>query len=414
MGLYYQAFTGGAAGRGVAAEDILRRLRNVPVQAVIVGWSEDPALYRELGEALHRRGAELWLWFRVLTARTLREGLLRKTGLIYTDIPDLQDASVHSLWVGLRRQTGLLTGAPLGARVFDGDETFDFCCPSQAGLAQRLLEKYDCDFAGCAFDGMFLDRIRYPSLTVGAEALFGCACGECRDWLAENGLPRQVQDDLAQRIAARMSDEDCIDPLGLLQYCAGQYIFADPALETLLRLKCQRIESVVRVLCGGFRSRGMKVAMDLFAPFLAPLVGQDYRRLGAMADFIKPMLYRHTFTPAGLSFELDAMARAVSEAAPAAYAARRAYLRQVTGMDGDTGGFFERELAAIPPVGRVVPGIELHTAEGLPPVRRTDIADSVHRVEQAGYFDRVACWDILSADQKAIETFAGIAGRDQD
>lgn len=49
MGLYYQAFTGGAAGRGVAAEDILRRLRNVPVQAVIVGWSEDPALYRELG-----------------------------------------------------------------------------------------------------------------------------------------------------------------------------------------------------------------------------------------------------------------------------------------------------------------------------------------------------------------------------
>ena len=265
MGLYYQAFTGGAAGRGVAAEDILRRLRNVPVQAVIVGWSEDPALYRELGEALHRRGAELWLWFPVFSEHTLREGL--------------------------RRQTGLLTGAP----VFDGDETFDFCCPSQAGLAQRLLEKYDRDFAGCAFDGMFLDRIRYPSLTVGAEALFGCACGECRDWLAENGLPRQVQDDLAQRIAARMSDEDCIDPLGLLQYCAGQYIFADPALETLLRLKCQRIESVVRVLCGGFRSRGMKVAMDLFAPFLAPLVGQDYRRLGAMADFIKPMLYRHTY-----------------------------------------------------------------------------------------------------------------------
>ena len=102
MGLYYQAFTGGAAGRGVAAEDILRRLRNVPVQAVIVGWSEDPALYRELGEALHRRGAELWLWFPVFSEHTLREGL--------------------------RHQTGLLTGAPLGARVFDGDETFDFCC----------------------------------------------------------------------------------------------------------------------------------------------------------------------------------------------------------------------------------------------------------------------------------------------
>ena len=82
MGLYYQAFTGGAAGRGVAAEDILRRLRNVPVQAVIVGWSEDPALYRELGEALHRRGAELWLWFPVFSEHTLREGLRRQTGLL--------------------------------------------------------------------------------------------------------------------------------------------------------------------------------------------------------------------------------------------------------------------------------------------------------------------------------------------
>ena len=61
-----------------------------------------------------------------------------------------------------------------------------------------------------------------------------------------------------------------------------------------------------------------------------------------------------------------------------------------------------------------MPGIELHTAEGLPPVRRTDIADSVHRVEQAGYFDRVACWDILSVDQNAIVTFAGMAGWDQD
>lgn len=46
---------------------------------MIVGWSEDPALYRELGEALHRRGAELWLWFPVFSEHTLREGLRRQT-----------------------------------------------------------------------------------------------------------------------------------------------------------------------------------------------------------------------------------------------------------------------------------------------------------------------------------------------
>ena len=114
MGLYYQAFTGGAAGRGVAAEDILRRLRNVPVQAVIVGWSEDPALYRELGEALHRRGAELWLWFPVFSEHTLREGL--------------------------RRQTGLLTGGPVGGGGF-GPPPASFAENKNYNKGSILMEK---------------------------------------------------------------------------------------------------------------------------------------------------------------------------------------------------------------------------------------------------------------------------------
>ena len=388
MGLYYQAFTGGAAGRGITAEDILHQLQGVPVQAVIVGWSEDTAVYRQLREALHRRGAEMWLWFPVFSEHTLREGL--------------------------RRQVSIRDSAPLGARIFDGDETFDFCCPSQTGLPQRLLGKYDRDFAGGVFDGVFLDRIRYPSMTVGVEALFGCACGDCCDWLTENGLPRQSLNDLFRRITARMADRDCVDPLGLVHYHMGQYNFADPDLETLLWLKCRRIESIVGALCDGFRSRGLKVGMDLFAPFLAPLVGQDYKQLGAMADFVKPMLYRHTYTPAGLTFEMDAMARAISQDVPDAYEARRAYLGQLTGLDNNAADFFDRELAAIPAVTRVVPGIELHTAEGLPPIRRADIADSVHRVERAGYFDRAACWDVLSAEKEAIEAFAGDAGRDQN
>jgi hypothetical protein len=51
--------------------------------------------------------------------------------------------------------------------------------------------------------------------------------------------------------------------------------------------------------------------MDLYAPFMAPFVGQDYEILARHADFIKPMLYRQTFAPAGMGFEYDLLRKAV-------------------------------------------------------------------------------------------------------
>lgn len=387
MGLYYQVFTGGVAGRGITVDDILCKLEGIPVHAVIIGWSEDTVMYRQLREALHHRGATMWLWFPVFSEHTMREGLFP--------------------------QIGIHKGDPLGARKFDEDETFDFCCPSQKGLAQCLLDIFDRDFAEGGFDGVFLDRIRYPSMTAGAEALFGCTCEVCRNWLTEKGMPQQRLENMYLRLKMRMSDRDCADPLGLRQYHMGRFTFDDPEMEKLLRLKCDRIESVVHALCIGFRDRGLKIGMDLFAPFLAPLLGQDYAHLGAMADFIKPMLYRHTYTPAGFAFEIDAIARALSKDAPDAYEKRRAYLRRQIGIDNDTGSFFDRELMAIPAVTHIAPGIELHTAEEQPPIQWADIADNVRRIEKAGFADRVACWNILSAEREALAVFAGDIGRNQ-
>ena len=44
---------------------------------------------------------------------------------------------------------------------------------------------------------------------------------------------------------------------------------------------------------------------------MAQFVGQDYGILSQHADFIKPMLYRQTFAPAGMGFEYDLMRKAV-------------------------------------------------------------------------------------------------------
>ena len=52
---------------------------------------------------------------------------------------------------------------------------------------------------------------------------------------------------------------------------------------------------------------GRKVSLDLISPCLAPLVGQDYRRLKQHCDWAKPMTYRLARGPAGLRLEIPAL-----------------------------------------------------------------------------------------------------------
>jgi hypothetical protein len=50
------------------------------------------------------------------------------------------------------------------------------------------------------------------------------------------------------------------------------------------------------------------VGLDCFAPALMPMVGQDLRPLSRCADWTKLMCYAHTLGPAGMPFELLALA----------------------------------------------------------------------------------------------------------
>jgi hypothetical protein len=56
---------------------------------------------------------------------------------------------------------------------------------------------------------------------------------------------------------------------------------------------------------------GRKVALDLFTPLLAPLVGQDYRSLSLLADWCKPMTYRKAYGPAGFRLEVESLVRGI-------------------------------------------------------------------------------------------------------
>lgn len=384
----YQVYLGGVKGRGYTMEQIRRHLPPAErTGRIIAGWTEETDLYRELRSYMKECQSELWLWFPVFS----------------------EHRSQAQFWP----QKSILTGKAFEGMLFDKDETFDFCCPSDVGLPEKLAEIYDRYYGDVEFDGIFLDRIRYPSLTAGLPAFFGCTCSECMSWFERNGLPERKIRDCFAEMRNRIRDGQCENPFGIRTYQNGRYTLEDPVMEQFFSLKQKRITETVSEVVKVFRQRGLKIGMDLFAPFLAPFVGQDYRGLGAMADLIKPMVYRLTDTPAGMEFEFRAILAAIAHEERDVNKKRAEFLRRLYLPEGEGGTkeWFCRELDVLSQMGStglgrsLVPGIEIHTIKEKPAIKEEDIRENVRILEEKGFFDRIACWDILSGAPEALTAF---------
>lgn len=85
----------------------------------------------------------------------------------------------------------------------------------------------------------------------------------------------------------------------------GALVLKDPLAQRFIEVKEQIIADSVCEIAEYFRCRGLIVGLDLFAPVVSRLVGQNYALITRNADFIKPMLYRRTEAPAGVGYELS-------------------------------------------------------------------------------------------------------------
>ena len=148
-------------------------------------------------------------------------------------------------------------------------------------------------------------------------------------------------------------------------------------------------ESVAAV-ADSLRSRGLEVGLDLYAPFMAPFVGQDYAILSRHADFIKPMLYRQTFAPAGMGFEYELLRKSVPGA---------------TGypdfkMDV---AFLESQLQEMEscPCAKY-PGIEINYVEKFAPTSPEYVRESLDAVMRHGFNGAVLSWNIMEAPEKML------------
>ena len=361
-----QVSLGGWNQPDYTARQIIERLDTVTtaikVKDVIVGWSIRKNIYQEVGEYLHGKGIGMYLWLPVFA----------ETEEVCANTPSVD------IWGQEPASFDLTAG-----------EGFRFNCPSNPENAARVVAIYDRFFAECGFDGVFLDRIRTQSFVGGVSGVLSCGCPQCEArFLAQGVSLKDVRD-------AWEADGDAF--LSVTGYTPKDgFRFEHPLAESFFQAKGKVVSGAVAAIADSLRSRGLSVGMDLYAPFMAPFVGQDYSILAAHADFIKPMLYRQTFAPAGMGFEYDLLRQAVPGAA-----GYPAFTMDVA--------FLESQLEAMRayPCAKF-PGIEINYREGVAPTTPTYVKESLKAVGRFGFDGAVLSWNIMEAP---LEHLAACPGR---
>ena len=342
------------------AEQIIARLDTVscliPVEKVIIGWSLDKEIYRQVGAYLHAKDIRMLLWLPVFA----------ETEEVCDNVPAVD------LWGRIPANYDLAAG-----------EGFRFNCPSDPQNRFNIVALYDRCFSDCGFDGVFLDRIRTQSFVSGISGVLNCGCPTCSALFAAEGV------DLAEVREAWETKGDAF--LSVTGYdAAGGFHFADPLAAAFFRAKGHIVSGSVAAVADSLRSRGLEVGMDLYAPFMAPFVGQDYAILSKHADFIKPMLYRKTFAPAGMGFEYDLLRKAVPGA---------------TGypeFEMDV-AFLESQLDAMAacPCAKY-PGIEINYRADIVPTSPEYVTESLDAIMHHHFSGAVLSWNIMEASDAHI------------
>lgn len=357
----------------------------VRVDGVLMGFCLDDSIYQKTLRLLHDKKIRLYLWFPVFS--------------------DLDSLMEFAPLVDRR-------GDAVRDMAVEGTGGFNFYCPSNRGNLANIRSVFEKHFAKIQFDGVFLDRVRYPSFSNGLDAIFTCFCPDCTAALEQCGVDvKQLKDSIE---VVRTGDR-AANPLGIKSYGNMIYRFEEPPWEKFFFVKARVIYHALRGLYRYFSGRGLEVGLDLFAPFLGYFVGQRPDLLCHCADFIKPMFYRVTQAPAGMPFELNALCDGLARAAPAAQQALRARMAEILGIAGYDGAlipadFMAAEIDRIAAKGvggfaAIFPGVEFNRIERLAPVTPDYIRGSIRALEKTDADGTVFSWDLLAVPDDNLEAF---------
>ena len=354
-GYIVQVSLGGWHSPDYTADEVIGRIDEVraliPVRKVIIGWSLDKDFYLQVGEFLHANDIQMLLWLPVFA--------------------ETEEMCGNEPAVDLQGEI------PANYDLAAG-EGFRFNCPSRPETAANVVAIYDDNFKDCGFDGVFLDRIRTQSFVSGVSGVLSCGCPVCTVKFQSEGV------DLEEvRAAWEEKGDGFFSVLGYEP--VGGFTFVDPVATAFFKAKGHVVSNAVAAIADSFHERRLEVGMDLYAPFMAQFVGQDYGILSQHADFIKPMLYRQTFAPAGMGFEYDLLRKAVPGA--------EGYPE--FGMDV---AFLDSQLKAMEPYAcGKYPGIEINYYGGVAPTSPEYVTESLEAVMRHGFDGAVLSWNIMEA-----------------
>ena len=148
--------------------EVVERARSIiDLDILIVGARENPAIFRAMSNPGRRPAKEVFLWYNLLS-----------------DIEGMQESDLVVNWRG-ERSRGWGGWAEKEAEVH---ETFRFVCPNNPAAKEKTLRRLREMLDRYPFDGVFLDKIRFPSPANGLNEVLSCFCDHCRRAAAAIGL----------------------------------------------------------------------------------------------------------------------------------------------------------------------------------------------------------------------------------
>lgn len=347
-------------------DDVIARIDEVskiiPVEKVMVGWCLEREPYEKIGAYLREKGIQFILYLPV-----------------FSEIEDMfQARPAVDLW-------GELPPEDLMAQV----SGFRFNCPTDPVTYDSITTIFEENFSDLQFDGVFLDRIRTQSFVGGVSGAFECACPECAGEYLKLGVDlNAVREEYEKLGDAFFSVEGYTPEHG--------FAFANPLASEYFKAKGTIVSSEVCRLADYFRSQGLEVGFDLFAPLVSQFVGQDYSLLARHADFIKPMLYRITDAPAGIGYEYELIRKSVPLA--------EGYEPLELDLE-----FLQGQLAAMKDLPcRIYPGIEINRSGTIVNSTPEYLVESISRLIESGCDGAVLSWNIMQAPDENIEALRNI------
>jgi hypothetical protein len=252
----------------ISARKRLRRaFERLPISLVLLGWELPLSLEEAVAEEAEYQHAQLFRWQPILTSDA------------HTSLP--------SEWA---------TKGPSGNTIngHAGLPEFTFICPNNNAVADFISERVEIAAATGLFQGLFLDRIRFPSPSIDPFRDLACFCRHCTRVAADIELDLEYVRRYIQSL-----------PVETIVRCLlGKTAEAGSPLDSLLNFRASSITRTVRMISKQAQTLKLSIGLDCFSPALTRMVGQDLSDLGGLAGWVKIMTYPRVFGPAGIPFEL--------------------------------------------------------------------------------------------------------------